>query len=50
LPLEVLIEMRSVAGYLVATQTDPKWEGKKARNVEIKKTKMGNKEEIIFLR
>lgn len=29
----------SVAGYLVATQTDPKWEGKKARKQkwEIKK-------------
>lgn len=38
----------SVAGYLVATQADPKWEGKKARNVEIKKTKMGNREETIF--
>ena len=37
----------SVAGYLVATQIDQKWERKQENN-EIKKANMGNKEEIIF--
>ena len=36
-----------MAGYLVATQTDQKWERKQENN-EIKKANMGNKEEIIF--